>query len=1518
MTDERVTSPQADDARLDASIAIIGMAGRFPKSKTVEELWQNLVKGSECISFFEEGELEPLPGEQAIPPEMRVSARGVLSDVESFDAFFFGYNPREAELMDPQHRIFLECAWEALERAGHGGPQARPVGVFAGASMNWYLLLNVHSRRLSPRFDPDLAFLGNHGDLLATRVSYKLDLRGPSMTVQTACSTSLVAVHLACQSLLTGECDMALAGGVSVVVPQRRPYAARPGSIMSPDGHCRAFDEKAQGTLFSNGVGVVVLKRLRDALADGDHIHAVICGSAINNDGAAKVGFVAPGVDGQAGAIRAALAMADVDPATIGYVETHGTGTVIGDQVEIRALTQSFREGTDGRQFCALGSLKSNIGHLDAAAGVAGLIKATLAVEQGLIPPSLHVTKPNPAIDFENSPFFVNTELRPWPTTHALRRAGVSSFGVGGTNAHVVLEEAPRVERSARADGEQLLVLSARSAQALDDASRNLAEHLQRCPDLDLGDVAFTLQVGRRHFPHRRMVVCRDGADAAQVLSSLDPKRVASATHEQGEPGVAWMFPGQGAQHPGMGAELYRTLPVFRTWLDRCASLLERHLGFDLREALYPRGDRPEDEALRLTQTALAQPALFAVEFALAQQWLAWGVRPAGMIGHSLGELVAACLAEVFSLEDALMLVAARGRLMQAAPAGAMIAVKLPEAEASALARGGVSLAAVNGPSDCVLSGPTGEIEQIEAELARRDVASQRLKTSHAFHSSMMASAARAFEEIVRSVKRAPPRLPFLSNVTGKWITEQQATDPRYWAEHLLATVRFGDGIKAMMEGSDRVLLEVGPGQALGRFAANTLGSADVRGAASLPRSKGVSSERAGLLEAAGRLWLAGASVAWEKLHGEGRRRVVLPTYPFERRRYWLDPAPTAVTTEARAEQGAPPVERPELDAWFYAPQWKQAPARARRAQGGAATRLSWLVFADDAGLSAALAAELEASAYIVTTVVPGQRFEKLDKHRYVIRPDAREDYDALLADLRVVRRTPDRILHLWGMRDPDPRESVAALAERNLLRLLFLAQALVTEAVIHAVEFGVVTRGAYDVTGEEALRPETATVTGPCRVVPQELPNVRCVHIDVSPADSVEARAQLARKLVAEIESPIQDDVVALRGRRRWVQSFEPVAIERPEEARIPLVPGGVYMITGGLGGIGLELGGYLARTGARALVLVGRTPPPPRERWEAAESTRKLLALEASGVEVVIEAADVADAAAMRAVAERVAARFGGVAGIIHAAGVGGGGAMARRSSSEVSAVLRGKVHGAAVVAALASDLRARFLVFCSSMSALVGGAGQVDYCGANAFLDAFAQKLSASKGVPAVSINWDTWQEVGMAVQAVLPEAMRAERDRLLREAIAPREGVEAFARALGSGLPQVAVSPRPPALTRAAVDALAAAAARSGETKAALGAHERPALTTAYAAPTTETERVVAQIWEEIIGVEKVGIHDDFFQLGGHSLLAAQLMSRLRAAFGIELPLHTLFEVSTVAELSQAIEEEILAEAEAEGA
>ncbi len=1427
-------------------VAIVGMAGRFPGAPDVEAFWRNLMAGVESIATLTPAELE----RAGVAPELRsgrsyVPVASVPDGVDLFDAAFFGVAPREAEGIDPQHRLFLECAWETLENAGYD-PRSWPgrIGIFAGMGMNRYfehLLAHGEAAGLSGL----QGVFGIDKDFLTTRVSYRLGLEGPSVAVQTACSTSLVAVHLARRALLDGECDLALAGGVSLRNLYRDGYLYEPGGILSPDGHCRAFDAAAAGTVPGDGVGLVALKRLADARADGDAIAAVILGSAINNDGAAKVGYTAPGLTGQVRVVREALAEAGVEPSTIAYVEAHGTGTALGDPIEVAALAEVFRGG--GAVFpasCALGSVKTNIGHLDCAAGVAGLLKAVLALRHRAIPPTLHFTRPNPQLDLGNTPFYVNAAVEAWAARGGPRRAGVSSFGIGGTNAHVVLEEAPPAEEEAAAAGGggwQLLQLSARSETALARAAERLVDHLAR-RRLDLADVAFTLRAGRRGFEHRLAVVCRDAAGARAGLLGADPGQ-AMRGRATGAPPVSFLLPGQGEQRVGMAEPLYRTRPRFRAAIDRAAELLLPHLGRDLRELLFPGEDPrceprcdPDAAARLLDRTRFTQPALFAVEHAIAQLWIEWGARPAALLGHSVGEYVAACLAGVFTFEDALALVALRGRLIDELPEGAMVSVPLSAAELSPHLGPGLWLAAENAADRSIAAGEEDAVAALAERLAARGLEVRRLRTSHAFHTPLLAPAVAPLVEAIARVPRRPPALPFVSNLTGTWIRPEEATDPEYWGRQMCQPVRFAAGLRALAARYPGALLEVGPGETASRLARRGLAASRGPGArerswswpivstlpapgedAADPAYPADTREERHLLSTVGRLWLAGVPLDPYALSAhERRRRVPLPTYPFERQRFWL-PRPAAARPRAAPAETAPATAKPgggerrELADWFYLPAWRRSlppPKALGGALHGALPEGGFLIFGeiegetDGAGgsLAAAVAARLRAAGRPVATAVRGPRFAALGDGLFALRPGEPEDYEALWAALAAAGGSPRTILHLWSAGEPaGGADGPDAELERGFYSLLSLGGALARAGGGEPLDLWVVSRGVHDVAGGEAVVPERAALLGPCRVIPLELPHVACRGLDLA----LDAPAgEAAERLLAEVAARPREAILAYRGRQRWVEGFEPARLGAPVPDALPLRPGGVYLVTGGLGGVGHALARWLAGQGGR-LVLLGRGELPPRGEWDrllaaaaagdssvepVARRLRRLRDLEEAGAEVMWAAADVADRGALARVKAAALARFGAVEGVVHAAGVPGGGVLALRRRAEAAAVLAPKVQGTRALAEVFPPEELDFFVLCSSLNSVLGAYGQADYCAANAYLDAFA----AARPGRVLAIAWDRWDEAGMAAEAApaldprwapLPEGV-AVRHPLLDRRLAAAGGQESYLTRLGA--------------------------------------------------------------------------------------------------------------------------------------
>ncbi|WP_158619965.1 type I polyketide synthase [Corallococcus sicarius] len=1480
-------------------IAIVGLSGRFPGARDLEGFWEMLRRGGDARRVPTDAELD----EAGVPPALRahpqwVRSSYVLDGATDFDAGLFGYSPREAELMDPQQRIFMECAWESLDNAGYDpGRFKGAVAVYASVSLSSYLLRAL--MRQPDLMDATGSFglmLANDKDYVATRVSHRLGLRGPSATVQTACSSSLVALHLACQSLLSGESDMALAGGSSVSFPQTAGYLYQEGMIFSPDGYCRAFDAKAHGTVRGAGAAVVVLKRLSDALKDGDTIHGVLLGTAVNNDGAGKVGFTAPSVEGQAAVIAEALAIAGVTPGDIQYVEAHATGTPLGDPIEVAALNQAFGGKETGAKRVALGSLKAAIGHLDAAAGVAGVVKTVLALKHGELPASPHFREANPVIDFDGGPFFVPSEPRPWKSPDGPRRAGVSAFGIGGTNAHVVLEEAPQAPAPAPSRRAwHVLPLSGRTPAALEEATTRLASYLDANPTLPLADVAYTLQVGRHAHEHRRAVVCRDTADARTALR--DARRLLGGSGTNTRRPVVFLFSGQGSQYVDMGRGLYEQEPAFRAEVDACAQKLQPHLGLDLRTVLYPSADAREQATEQLRKTSLTQPALFVIEYALAKLWASWGVTPQAMVGHSIGEYVAACLAGVFSLDDALALVATRGKLMQSLPPGAMLSVRMTPEAVRPLMDARMSVAAINAPGFTVVAGPTDAVDALQAKLAAQGVEVSRLHTSHAFHSTMMDPIVEEFRQAVAKVARKEPKDLYLSNVTGTHVTAEDAVSPAYWARHLRDAVRFQDSATQLLADPEHVFLEVGPGNALATLVRRNAPEGTFPAIlTSLPAPRDAQQDAlAHATDAAARLWLAGAKTNLSRVYkGEARRRIPLPAYPFQRERYDLLKGPPPALPRASAPALSTTAQGVELSV----PTWPRTQASS---QVPSLTGQRWLVLESDAPVAARVSERLRLAGADVVSLVAGTGTGTSDPvtRRFAVDPSQPDAVSEHLERLRGEDWTPGHVAYLWPL--VKEHRALDAGLVTSFHGLLALAKALGPGAAKTPVTLDVVTTGAQDVTGEEPLVPWQAAGVGASRVLPQEYPGLTVRTVDVTwPAADASASGPWLERLVTELSSG-REPGVALRGPYRHVESFEPVAVPATEPSA-GLKDGGVYVIVGGLGRVGFALAEQLTQAVKPKLVLLSRRALPAPGEWDAwraghdaQDATSRVIervrALEQAGAQVLALRADAGVAGQLDKALQLAESKFGRIDGVFYAAGDGG---MATRitvaeSTPEAAApLLSGRLGGLSQLADALASRRPDFVVVQSSLTVVLGGMAVSAVAAAHAGMDAVVARQARTSGTRWYAVDWDVWG-VG---EGFRPDAVisPAEGFRLLRALISQPTGGRYLA-TLGSLAARLQV----------ARDGVAApgAGAKSG------GKHPRPPLANAFVAPRDETEQRVAGLWQELLGLETVGITDNFFELGGHSLLGVQLLSRIREAFQVELSMRALFESPTVEVMTVAI-------------
>lgn len=1363
-------NPQSLPPHLEGAVAVVGLSLHLPGADDLDRYWENLRDGVESIGHLTREEM----AEAGVPAHLLddpryVRAGGFLDRMEWFDAGFFGLSPRDAAVMDPQTRHFLECCWHALEHAGHMPERFDgPVGVFAGAGAGQYFWKNVvRDRELMDSVGYFLLrHTGNDKDFLATRASYEFDLQGPSVTVQTACSTSLVAIHYAAQSLLSWECDMALAGGVTIEQPHRHGYRYAEGEILSPDGHCRSWDHLAKGTVFGSGAGVVVLRRLADAVASGDTIHGVIRGSAVNNDGSAKVSYLAPSVDGQARAITEALSLADVDPATIGFVEGHGTGTPVGDPIEVAALTQAWRTRTDQVGFCALGSVKSNIGHLDTAAGVASFAKALLALKHRAIPPTVHFDAPNPLLQLETSPFYVNSTVRDWPAGVEPRRAAVNSLGVGGTNAHLILEEAPELAPGGTARPRHLLTLSTRSATSLEDATRGLLEHLELRPHDGLADLSFTLRTGRRAFAHRRALVCADAEEAIEALATGAGAGLVTAEAAAEPREVAFLFAGGGAQYPDMSRSLYDHEPVFRDEVDRCLANLDGVLDFDLRSLLFPAPTADREAAAReLQRPSRALPALFTVQFAQATLWASWGVEPSSMVGHSMGEYTAACLAGVFSLEDALSVVSLRGRLFETIDRGAMLSVGLGEEALRQRLPDSVSIAAVNAPEVTVAAGPAEQIDQLQATLESEGVDVRRIRIDVAAHSAMLDPILEPFGAHLRTLTLSPPTREFVSNLSGKPAGDE-VTDPDYWVRHLRHTVRFGDGVGHLLNDRGPLLLEVGPGRTLATLARlHPQWSSAQPSLTSLPGPRDEDDAQAHMLGALGSLWTHGLEIDWAGYDGDQqRRRIPAPLYPFERKAYFVAP-PVEDGGPVSTGDAAVPLAGVEVDEdgriveiadWVHQRVWHPLPPAEPTADDFEGPVV---VLLDPEGPAADLAERLAATGAEVFAVRPGAAFAPTESGA-TLRPEAPEDWAQLWSHLAAPdgRGLPSRVVHGWCL-----AEAGAEVAEgeaRAFHALFHLVRTLEEAHPGHPLRLVAVATGALGVDGATAV-PDHALLQGPVRVAPREIPSLSARLVDPGPVPVAHrSREDFFTRLLAEIRDTDAPPFVAYRGGERV----------RPDYPRVPLTDPGpmdgldddqVILITGGLGGIGLVLARSLAARRPLRFVLVGRSGLPPRSEWadlirsgndddKVARAIREVTALERAGSQVEVVAADVSDPAAARRAVAAAQSRFGALDVVIHAAGVLDDGPLLGRTAEQIAKVFAPKLAGTRALDGAVENLDLRAFIVFSSVSAVLGAAGQIDYAAANAWLDAFAREREHRTGQRTLSLAWGAWRDVGMAAE------------------------------------------------------------------------------------------------------------------------------------------------------------------------
>lgn len=1519
-------------------IAIIGVAIRAPGAANYREFWQNLVNGVESITFFTEEQLRQagVSETQFQNPNYVPVKGGEIKDKDCFDSDLFGYTPLEAGIMDPQMRLFHECAWSALEDAGVDPEQYNGlIGFYAGAATNYNWGVQVILGGLKRGMDDETFLIQIDKEYLTTRISHKLDLKGPSIVVQSACSTSLVAVHLACQSLLDGECDIALAGGVTVQPEITQGYIGGDEMPFSNDGHCRAFDAASSGAVFSEGAGIVALMPLDDAIAAGASIIAVIKGSAVNNDGSQKAGYTMPSMSGQARAIRAALEVGEVDAATIGYVETHGTGTRIGDPIEIQGLCKGF--DTDKKQYCAIGSLKTNIGHLSCAAGVAGLIKAALCLQHRTLVPSLHYVHANPAIDFVNSPFYVNTAVTDWQHQEDCpRRAGVSSFGIGGTNAHIVLEEhVPSVvaKSEIKLQPEYLLVLSANRKDALDEIRQQLVTCLENEQDIELADCAYTLQSGRKALKHRQYLVVSDRDDCLHKLKTINGN-TSLVTTKPGSKPIVFVFSGQGSRHLDMGRELYEHEPQFKAELDRCFDAIRDGYGVVIKDALFSSSSHaesdPVDEQLDLIYAGAMK---FSFEYALSKYLMAIGIQPEAMIGYSLGEYVAACLAGIMSLEDALRITVARNRVYAEAVApGAMLVVRLSEEELTPFlneqGNNEISLAAVNTQRNCTLAGSVGAIKAIKQTLeAKTRQPCLLLKVNRAGHSWMIDQALDQFYEQIKMITLNAPQMPYISCVTGTWVDPQAVVTHKFWLNHLRQTVRFYDGINTLCELPDAIFVQPGMDRSTTGFIRKSTPKKPM--VVNLIRHK---NDPLGDLEyfqtRLGGLWGQGVTIDWNAYWGSKKpRKIALPTYPFKKTRYAIE----ADASQLSAGLLAGVMQSPRgLDESVYLPSWERRAAVVATHVGDRDQddRSGWLIFCC-CGLTDALAEHVISKGENVIQVRSATAYLQKSATEYQINPVVAADFIRLLSDIGATDVTIVKIIHGWlsntliessaGLDQIDSGQvmlnSITQDLNHGYFSLINLVKAVGEQHLDQALDLLVLTNNMHDVSGGDLLCPGKATVLGAVNAIAIEYENINCRSIDVDLRTNTPAsQARLVQSLINEVNGFSAEPDVAYRGLHRWARTFtraEPDIMQG--HGQLILQECGVYLIVGGLGRIGLVLADYIAQHTQATIILTGRSEFLPRDQWDeiyddantipaVKQRIKQLRDLEKQGVTLIIAQADVASQTQMADLLHTITEQYGPIDGVIHSTLVKDKTMIQLRTRAECEAVLRGKVFGLVNLYSLLDVDSLDFFICCSSLASFLPIVGSAAYISANAFIDAFCTYQQQQSDVPMIAINWTHWE----VDDAAMASAQMSAPEGMLSNLINAQEAQQILARFMRTDVPQLVISKQNIFDLRQLLHKHSLSYIGDQAGVADVDAVSRDNISTEYKAPTGSTEIILAGIWADYFGFDKIGVDDSFFEFGGDSLKAIHIIAKIREKLQVKIPIAELFSHPTVGSLATYIE------------
>lgn len=1463
---------------LTHAIAIVGIACRVPGADDKRAFWQLLEEGRDAISRFSSEDLlragcEP----DLVAQPTYVRARGVLEEADGFDAAFFGYAPAEAAILDPQQRVFLETCWHALEDASFDPKRFEGrVGVFAGSGLSSHSANVIGNAALIEQIGVFPAMLAVDKDYVATRVSYDLDLTGPSFAVQTACSTSLVAVHLSVEQLLSGGCDVAIAGGVSITGPQTAGNMYFEGGPFSPTGRCAAFSADADGMVDGSGSGAVVLKRWVDAVADGDFIYAVIKGSAINNDGSEKIGFTAPSQLGQQRVILDALAMAGIDAGQIGLVEAHGTGTLLGDPIEVAALSSAFSSYTDRLGYCALGSAKSNIGHLGVAAGVIGLIKAALSLHHRVIPKTLHAARPNPAIAIESSPFYLPQNTSPWPEQPHGRYAAVSSFGLGGTNAHVILAEAPEVSPATQAESSSsILPLSARSAESLRRLVDAVAEQLEAPGSVPVGALATTLQDGRTEQPYRAAVVASDAREAAWKLRAANRRSTVSSAPACNTPDVGFLFSGAGGSHARMAADLYAEAPLFRSEID---SLLRSGQGYGLDLASFLNLDASiptEQVDLDVVPTLLGT---FCVQVAVSRCLIAHGVKPRFLLGHSVGEYAAATVAGLWDDETALRIVLRRSELMQRLSAGRIYAVAASAQRIEPLLPATVSIATVNTSYDCTIAGPVPDLEEARLIIEANGLEVRPIRLSATSHCALVDEVLPEFAAEFDQVKFFGTKVPIISGRLGRLIGPQELGDRSYWVDHFRDRVRFDEALDSTM-GLNAVLVDVGPSRVVGACAEMQSDAARVVYASNHARSEthGI----AAINEALAHLWMLGVPIDWKQTRqGRSWSKVKAPLYPFVRQKFpWLPSAGSKLKTGK--------VQRLSSEQWLYAPCWRPTARVAIQPETFAGLPVLLV------GRRSAFMTEIESRLLALNAIV--FHAPHIDGGPIAAGEAANIDSAATFAALKSVIGDRLAVIHMGGIGDERSDEIGSGFGE-----LIRIARGLGEAG--RQINVLAVTSCAAAVSPSEPIMPARTMIAGPVTCITQECPSIFCTHLDVEPDDPHAPEAIL--------EEMCRNDrlgTASVRCGQRFELNYTEVN-SRPDAS---IVKDNIILVTGGLGHVGLELADAMIKRGAAGVALLTRSPLPPRDQWpkicrsgegELKRRIDRLQCILDAGGKVEVVVGDVRCPNELGSAIKEAERKLGGtITGVIHCAAIVGETAVAtidEITDEHCDAQFAAKVEGARVLADVLGSRPLNFCVLCSSLSAILGGLGYSAYAASNIYLDSLAIQLRRQRPQQNwLSISWELWASDKPRKLAATLEGLPMSAD----------EGVEAFFRAISAKAgPHVAVSTGDLAARRAQWVHRSRNPAEAAEPTEAQK-HPRPTLSTPYVAPADELEALIAWVWSEAFAIDQIGRYDSFFDLGGHSLLAVRINSALRDILRIQFPLRAMFDAPTVAQAATILRE-----------